>query len=50
MLPLTVEDSVDKIKDTLEAHKKAVKQEEPILAEIYVDGRNINHEMNAAGW
>ena len=47
MLPLTVGDSIDKIEDTLEAHKKAVKQEEPILAEIYVDGRNVNQEMNA---
>ena len=50
MLPLTVGDSIDKIEDTLDAHKKALKQEEPILAEIYVDGKNINQEMNAAGW
>ena len=50
MLPLTVGDSIDKIEDTLDAHKKALKQEEPILAEIYVDGKNVNQEMNAAGW
>lgn len=50
MLPLTIGDSIDKIKDTIDAHKKAGKKDEPILAEVYVNGRNVNQELIAEGW